>query len=294
MNKMPSTTLLLAFFLDYKFIFERGNGADMIKNFNLFGKEFSAYMIISLLGYFISGCYACYKFKKRGYDENNMIIFYLVISIGVLLGGHTLYGLTNFRHFAMISFESLRQFVDSCVVIFGGAVFYGGLTGGMFAGLFYLKKKKYDMVLYTDVITPCIPLFHIFGRLGCFFSGCCYGIECNFGIVYHNSLISKANGVRRFPVQWLEIFLNVFLFFYLDHLDKQDRKKGKLLIYYLFIYAFARFFIEFLRGDEHRGFILLLSTSQIISVLILSALSVFTIYKKIVAEKSKQDSDFYS
>ena len=161
----------------------------MIKNFTLFGKEFSAYMIIALFGYFIAGCYACYKFKKKGHDENDMIQFYLVISIGVLLGGHMLFGLTNFRQFSSISFESFRQFVNSCIVIFGGSVFYGGLAGGLLAGYIYLKKKKYDVILYTDVIAPCIPLFHMFGRLGCFLSGCCYGIESNFGIVYHLSLI---------------------------------------------------------------------------------------------------------
>ncbi len=258
----------------------------MIKNFTLFGKEFSAYMIIALFGYFIAGCYACYKFKKKGHDENDMIQFYLVISIGVLLGGHMLFGLTNFRQFSSISFESFRQFVNSCIVIFGGSVFYGGLAGGLLAGYIYLKKKKYDVILYTDVIAPCIPLFHMFGRLGCFLSGCCYGIESNFGIVYHNSLISEANGVRRFPVQLLEIFLNIFLFLYLDHLEKQNRKKGKLLIYYLSIYACSRFFIEFLRGDEYRGFVLFLSTSQFISILILFVLAVMFIHDKVVTKKN--------
>lgn len=257
----------------------------MIKNFYLFGKEFSAYMIVSLIGYFTAGCYACYRFKKRGNDENEMIIFYLVVSIGVLLGGHMLFGLTNFKHLISISFESFRQFVDSCVAVFGGSVFYGGLIGGLLAGFIYLKKKKCDAALYMDVISPCISLFHMFGRLGCFLSGCCYGIESDFGVVYHNSLIAEANGVRRFPVQLLEIFLNLFLFLFLDCLEKQNRKKGKLLIYYLSIYASGRFFIEFLRGDKYRGFILFLSTSQFISILVLSVLLVMSIHKKVVSEK---------
>lgn len=257
----------------------------MIKNFYFLGKEFSAYMIVSLLGYFIAGFYACYKFKKRGKDENDMIIFYLVVSIGVLLGGHVLYGLTNIKYLTKSSFESFRQFINMCMAVFGGSVFYGGLLGGLLAGFIYIKKKKYDMILYTDVITPCIPLFHMFGRLGCFLSGCCYGIKSEFGIVYHNSPISSANGVRRFPVQLLEIFLNIFLFIYLDHLEKQNKKKGKLFIYYLSIYAASRFFIEFFRGDEYRGFLLSLSTSQFISVLILFVFSAMLIREKIIAIK---------
>ncbi|MDR2952179.1 MAG: prolipoprotein diacylglyceryl transferase, partial [Treponema sp.] len=45
--------------------------------------------------------------------------------------------------------------------------------------------------------------------------------------------------------------------------------KQNLIYLYLLFYSAARFFIEFLRGDEYRGFFFALSTSQIISILIL-------------------------
>lgn len=268
----------------------------MIKNFYLFGKEISAYMIISLIGFFIAGVYACNKFKKRGNDENEMITFYLVISAGSLLGGHILYGFTNFKYLIKLfyklitfSFDSFHQFLEACIFVFGGSVFYGGLLGGLLAGFVFLKKKKYDIALYTDTIAPCIPLFHIFGRLGCFLSGCCYGIKSNFGVIYHNSPISSANEVRRFPVQLMEIFLNLFLFLLLNKLGQHNSKKGKLLTYYLVIYAFCRFFIEFFRGDEYRGFILFLSTSQFISAMILFTIIIITIYKAIYKRVIRQN-----
>ena len=65
---------------------------------------------------------------------------------------------------------------------------------------------------HTDVAALASPLFHIFGRLGCFLSGCCFGVESSVGFVYHHCLIEEANGVSRFPVQLVEAFANLFIF----------------------------------------------------------------------------------
>ena len=46
-------------------------------------------------------------------------------------------------------------------------------------------------------------------------------------------------------------------------------RKGRLLGIYLLYYVIARFFLEMLRGDSLRGGIGILSTSQIISLILL-------------------------
>jgi prolipoprotein diacylglyceryltransferase len=50
-------------------------------------------------------------------------------------------------------------------------------------------------------------------------------------------------------------------------------RDGEIFVLYLALYAVARFFIEFLRGDEDRGFVFhhLLSTSQFIAILAFAA-----------------------
>ena len=61
--------------------------------------------------------------------------------------------------------------------LFGGLVFYGGLIGA-FLGIFcYCKQYHLSYVPYMDVFAPLIPFVHGIGRIGCFCSGCCYGIE---------------------------------------------------------------------------------------------------------------------
>lgn len=268
----------------------------MIPNFTLIDKEISAYMLAALIGYFAAGFYACYAFRKRGRSEDDVISFYLLISVGALIGGSLLYGITNFPLLVKLmkliftgSFHSFGEFIGACRVVFGGSVFYGGLLGGMLVGIVLIHKKNLDGTLYTDALAPCIPLFHVFGRIGCFLSGCCFGIESKIGFVYHHSLIKVANGVRRFPIQLVEATFNLCLFLLLNHLFQKKKAEGNLLSIYLVLYAVGRFIIEFFRGDFYRGFLFSLSTSQIISLLILAGV----VLQKVFEKRKKKDSIYH-
>lgn len=254
----------------------------MFSTFDLFGREISVYVLLAVVGIFAAGFFACYHAKKRGHDDNDMIVTLLITAIGVLLGGHILYGVTNAQNmYLLFSISSFSEFIDTAVLIFGGSVFYGGLIGGTIAGYIYMKKKGLDFVEYSDIIAPAVPLFHFFGRIGCFMGGCCYGIESDWGITFHNSLIEQANNVNRFPVQLCEAAFNLVLFLALWQLLRHGKMKGHLFTLYMICYPIARFFFEFLRGDEYRGFLLGLSTSQIISILLVLASVGYEIKRKI-------------
>lgn len=247
----------------------------MLPYINLFGKELSTYALMSLIGIFVSGIYICRKAKKRNYDDNNFIIILLLSCVGVFLGGHLLYGITQFDKIIKLFsdwnyyIKSFDDLFNAFILIFGGSVFYGGLIGGTAVGLFYMKKKKYNISEYSDIIAPGVPLFHFFGRIGCFLGGCCFGIESPVGFTAHgNELLPILNDVQRFPVQLLEAGLNLALFFVLSCLLNKNKFKGGLFALYLLVYSVIRFFDEFLRGDTYRGFLFGLSTSQIISIFI--------------------------
>lgn len=269
----------------------------MIPYFNIFGKELSSYLVMVLIGIFVCGFYVSRTAKKRGHDDNDYIIFLLICSIGVLLGGHILYGVTKIN--ALIEFitnlpkyaGTWDEFLASAAYIFGGSVFYGGLLGGMAAGIIYGRKKQLDMDEYSDICAPVVPLFHCFGRIGCFLGGCCYGIESEFGFTVHgNTLNPSINDVQRFPVQLLEAALNLLLFFLLAYLLKKPKFKGRLFVAYLIIYSVIRFFDEFLRGDAYRGFLFGLSTSQIISIILFVGAIAYLIIKTKKTQKMQKNT----
>lgn len=254
----------------------------MIPNFYLFNKEISVYMLAALAGVFVI-LFFCWRLsQKHGLDEIHMLYMLLFSFIGVLVGGHILYGITNIP-IILYTLQNLQQidsfgaFFERLGLIFGGSVFYGGLIGAVLVFFVYLKHNKLPIGPYSDIGAAAIPLFHFFGRLGCFLSGCCYGIIWEHGFVYHHSLVEAANGVPRFPVQLVEAGCNLLLFLLLSACLKKGWLKNRLLAVYFSIYPIYRFLLEYLRGDEYRGILGPFSTSQIISILLLLVTGIYWI-----------------
>lgn len=256
----------------------------------LFNKSITTYSLMVLVGIFVSSFLACKFAKKEFGDYYDMVVLMLVSSIGVFFGAHLLYGITNLdilirviSHFDKI--KSFSDFISIFAYIFGGSVFYGGLIGGLIVSSIYIKLKKLNKKIYYDIIAVIIPLFHFFGRIGCFLVGCCYGMESKIGFIYTRSLIDSANHVRRFPIQLVEACYNLILFLVLYHLYKRKKLSSKLIYVYLVSYSIGRFILEFFRGDSYRGFLCGMSTSQIISVLILIYVIIINIIKRIKVNK---------
>ena len=151
----------------------------------------------------------------------DVLLAIVSIAVGLAVGGHLLYGITQYKlvidSFGMIGSAPIADIFMSFVSAFGGSVFYGGFLGGI-AGLavFLRIEKNLNKKDFFDLYALGIPLFHTFGRIGCFLGGCCYGVESSFGfIVEKNDYSPGLAGVRRFPLQLLEALLNLILFFVL-------------------------------------------------------------------------------
>ena len=157
------------------------------------------------------------------------------------------------------------------IILRSGGVLYGGLIVGFFLIFAYVRIMKLDLRDVSDILVPSIALFLVFGRLGCFFAGCCFGRVSAWGVVMHGS--------TRIPVQLIESALHLYVLIEMLRLRPERERPGILLPAYLAIYAVGRFFIEFLRGDAIRG-VFVLSTSQWISLAILLTLAViYTVIK---------------
>lgn len=241
----------------------------MFPGFYIADRFINSYAIVALVGAVLAVLFSFLYYRKSCKADADIILMYLFAAIGAFIGMHLLYAVTNIPNFRILSrAENFIQFVQLLGMLVGGSVFYGGLLGGLLGGWLYMKKLKMDPVLTTDCAAPAIALFHGFGRIGCFLGGCCYGVETQHGIVFTDALIESANGVPRVPVQLYEAAFEFALFFLLWGLLAKGRLKGRLLCLYLTVYPVGRFILEFWRGDEYRGFLFGLSTSQIISIIL--------------------------
>jgi phosphatidylglycerol:prolipoprotein diacylglycerol transferase len=137
-----------------------------------------------------------------------------------------------------------------------------------------------------DIYTPSIALGLGIGRLGCFAAGCDYGKPTSsfLGVVFTNPFSHEVAGtplgIPLHPTQLYESFAMFAIFAVLVWRYRHKTYDGQIFVLHLILYGLARFFIEFLRGDEDRGFVFghLLSTSQFIALLALVAAVVLTVY----------------
>jgi phosphatidylglycerol:prolipoprotein diacylglycerol transferase len=256
----------------------------MFPYIGLFGREIGLYSLMLLCGVLSAGVYACRITIKQGYDYSEIVIFMLILSVGAIITSYLFYVLINYKNIVYLiknikQIDSFNKMLTALRYIFGGTIFYGGLLGGLLTGYILIKKNRNNNK-FVDIVAVNIPLFHSFGRIGCFLGGCCFGIPSKIGFRYTINPIAEANGITRFPVQLLEAIFNFILFLLLIYFYKNKKFRNKLIYVYLLVYATGRFFIEFFRGDAYRGIWLFLSTSQIISILIIMVNLFKVIYEK--------------
>ena len=244
----------------------------MFPSFQIFGREIGVYGICVVAGMLAAGFVGTKLSKKRGIIFEDFIIAMMAGIIGLFLGAHIIYALTNIP-LIINAFQNIEKlwFTDFIKLIWqavGGMVFYGGFIGGAAGLLVYTRiSKAVRREDIFDVYAVLIPLFHTFGRIGCFFAGCCYGVESSFGFTAHNNHVNPAvNDVCRFPIQLVEAGCNLIIFLIILSFFRREKMKSRLIYLYMLIYPPVRFILEFFRGDAYRGIYLGLSTSQWISI----------------------------
>lgn len=220
----------------------------------------SSYALLSAIGL---GAAFVYLYKKRAQLRWNIAIFAEYIVVCTVFA--VVFARVMFVIALLPSMESVLISELFYQLINGGIVFYGGLFGVLVGIVFVSKHKKRNSLETLDSITPVFPLFHSFARIGCFLAGCCYGVECSWGI----GMISDPS-VSRFPVQIVESLCNVAIFIVLLVMEKKRKTSEGNLRFYLCTYAICRFILEFFRGDEIRGLWFgCISTAQCVSLIIL-------------------------
>lgn len=166
-----------------------------------------------------------------------------------------------------------QPFREVFMVQHGGLVFYGGLIGAIAVSAIYLVWKKLPVWKVADILAPSIALGSVFGRIGCFLNGCCYGRACDLPWAIHFSGAHETHGAGVHPTQIYDALLNLILYLALAWLFRRKKFDGQIFALYLIGYAICRSVVEFFRGDYpadhiHAG---LFTPAQLLSVPILLA-----------------------
>lgn len=168
---------------------------------------------------------------------------------------------------------SLKQFLEDPLSVLGssGFVVYGGIIVGVLAAMIYCRVKKLQFFQYFDLLAPSVSIAQAFGRLGCFFAGCCYGKETDLpiGVVFPENSFAPA-GINLIPTQLISSAGDFAIMAVLILFSRKSKHTGDVGALYLMLYGIGRFFIEFLRTNEQGG-IGYFTTAQLISIVFVIA-----------------------
>lgn len=155
----------------------------------------------------------------------------------------------------------------------GGAVWYGGLLGGLTALAWSWWRTRAPAADLADLFFPAASLAHLCGRLGCFAAGCCWGEPTHlpWAVVFPAGSACQVPGVPLHPTQLYEAAgEGVISLVLLALWRRPGRVPGEVGLAYLVLYPVLRFAIEPLRGDPGRILLFAgrLSAAQVVSVLL--------------------------
>jgi len=176
--------------------------------------------------------------KRAGLDPDSFFWFFVLLLVGGIAGGRLVYVALNSEYY-----HDLLSIVDTRE---GGLSIHGVLLGGVVAMAAYSKTKGIPFALLADVIAPGVILGQAIGRIGCFFSGCCYGIQTSGTWGF---LTRFAPGLRH-PYQLYESAADFALFALLIYLSSKVRFQGALFASYVMGYSIIRFALEFFRDND--------------------------------------------
>jgi phosphatidylglycerol:prolipoprotein diacylglycerol transferase len=222
------------------------------------------YGVLVAAGFLLGLAFAVRQAKKEGIPPERIVDLGFYILLSALIGSRLFYILINASHY-------MKNPLDIFKIWEGGLVFYGGLLLAVPTVLWYVKKNNLSVWGIADLFAPSLAIGHAIGRLGCFFSGCCYGKPAEglpWSVIFTDPESLAIIGVPLHPTQLYESLGELINFFILITLRRNKSFNGQLFLIYIILYSVLRFIVEIFRGDVSRGFITSqLSLSQGVSIL---------------------------
>lgn len=254
------------------------------------GKKIPMYGVFFMIG-IVTALLAIFFLDKQKRIKRMDLAFGASLAIvGGLIGAKLLAVLPNIQYII----DNKIPFVD---IIKNGFVFYGGIIGGAIGIIIYCKAYHIDTISFLDTAAIGLPLGSLFGRIGCFCSGCCFGrpTDSILGVIYSHPIDPNTPiGISLLPTQLFESAYCLIIFIVILILNRK-KMRGANISFYIIAYSVCRFINEFFRGDFARGFLWGMSTSQFISVLLvlinITVIVIFAVKKRHNLKKEK--SKFY-
>ena len=132
----------------------------------------------------------------------------------------------------------------------GGMSWFGGLFGGVLAGIWMLRRRGIPLMAGLAAASPALALGHGIGRIGCFLVGDDYGrpTDLPWGVAFPRGL--PPTDIPVHPTQLYELALLLPVTWLLVRWGRKGVADRVVFGRYLVLVGVIRFAIEFVRVNE--------------------------------------------
>ena len=205
--------------------------------------DIHTYGVLVAAGFLIGLSVAVHNAKREGLHPEHISDLGIWLIVAGMAGGK-LFNVVFFWNDFLSGWraEGIRSLRE-------GFVFYGGLIGASLAAIVYTRIKRLPLWKVADACAPGGALGHAFGRVGCFFNGCCYGKACSLPWAVRFPPPHLMAGIPVHPTEIYEALGDVAIFLGLTAYYRRKRFDGQIWWLYVLAYGILRFAVEFFRGD---------------------------------------------
>lgn len=206
-----------------------------------------SYGLMLAIAFLVGTWLALRESRRLGLDEDRVVTVILAALVAAVAGARLLYVL-----------EHITDFRDGWIEIFaiwqGGLTLYGGIVAGTAVGLLVARRLGLPMWSVADALAPSLALGTMFGRVGCFLNGCCYGrpTRLPWGVVFPPDSFAglEFGSAPVHPAQLYFALAGLLLFVLLWALRKRLRVPGVLFWLFIALFAMVRVPLDLTRAYE--------------------------------------------
>ena len=166
-------------------------------------------------------------------------------------------------------FDGITEFMDIIRIWDGGLAIYGGVIGGFLGLVIASLIHKVNIVKTCDVVAPVLSIGQAFGRIGCIFGKCCYGVAVTNKSLQWFPIALYVHGGYHYATNFYESILDLCLFVILVIVLRKVKITGLVTFSYMFGYGLIRFILESFRDQTQTLFIGNYPVSKLLSLVLI-------------------------
>lgn len=244
-------------------------------------------------GFLAAAWLAGERAKREGIDPTVMWDIGMTVLMSGVIGARVFYIVKNPQNFFGANMSLQQSLFEIVNLTKGGLVLYGGVLLGIAAFIWHSHRLGLSALKLADILLPAIFVGEMFGRIGCFLNGCCYGDPTNLPwavqfppgsvpfIMEVQAGVLDPKASCSLPLHPAQIYssINALILAIItwNYFPRRARDGSVLLLGWV-LYPITRFCLEIVRGDTPGEFGTSLTIAQWVSMAMLIGAAGFAAY----------------